>query len=170
MYETLLNKYGVRQLGYYVADVAETARSMARVLGAGPFVDAGESTPERCVYRGEESTMTTRVALGQFAGLQVELIQVTSEGPNVYAELGRYGLHHVCIWSDDLEQTIKEFEDAGFAQAVRLTSSGFEVVYFDCREAFGHYVEVTSPQEDLYEGVASMAQDWDGAEALLGLS
>ena len=45
MYETLLNKYGVRQLGYYVEDIDKTAKAMAAVLGAGPFIDAGESTP-----------------------------------------------------------------------------------------------------------------------------
>ncbi|MDD5806850.1 MAG: VOC family protein [Eggerthellales bacterium] len=167
MYETLLNKYGVRQLGYYVEDIDKTAKAMAAVLGAGPFIDAGESTPERCVYRGQESTMTTRVAMGQFAGLQIELIQVTSEEPNVYAEMGRYGLHHFCIWTDDMEQTIKEFEEAGFEQAVNLTNTGFDVVYFDCREAFGHYIEISEPQEDFYAGVAAIAEEWDGAEAVM---
>lgn len=169
MYETLLNKYGVKQLGYYVRDINDAANVMARLLGAGPFVDAGESTPERCVYRGKESTMTTRVALGQFANMQIELIEVTSEGPNVYSEMGHYGLHHLCVWTDDLAQTIKEFEDAGFEQAVSLTNTGFDVVYFDCREAFGHYVEVQEPQEDFYAGLAAMAEDWDGQEAIMGL-
>ena len=169
MYETLLNKYGVKQLGYYVDSIDESAAAMAKVLGAGPFIDAGESTPEVCVYRGKPSTMTTRVALGQFAGMQIELIEVTSEGPNVYSELGHYGLHHLCIWTDDLEQTVKDFEEAGFEQAVRMTNTGFEVVYFDCREAFGHYVEVSAPQEDFYSGLAAMAVDWDGEEALMGL-
>lgn len=169
MYETLLNKYGVKQLGYYVQDIDEAARTMAEVLGAGPFVDAGESTPERCVYRGQEATMTTRVALGQFANMQIELIQVTSTEPNVYSEMGRYGLHHLCIWTDDLDQTIEDFEQAGFEQAVRLTSAGFEVVYFDCREAFGHYIEVQAPQEDFYSGLAAMAQGWDGVDALMAI-
>ncbi|WP_172135818.1 VOC family protein [Adlercreutzia sp. ZJ473] len=169
MYETLLNKYGVRQLGYYVEDIDATAREMARLLGAGPFIDAGESTPEACTYRGKDSTLTTRVALGQFANIQVELIQVTSEGENVYSEMGRYGLHHVCIWTDDLEQTVKEFEEAGFELAMRLTSSGFEVAYFDCRDAFGHYIEVSAPQEDFYEGLAALAEEWDGENALMGI-
>lgn len=169
MYETLLNKYGVQQLGYYVESIDETAEAMARLLGAGPFIDAGESTPEVCIYRGEDSTMTTRVALGQFADKQIELIQVVSDEPNVYSELGHYGLHHVCIWTDDLEQTVKEFEEAGFKKALDLVNTGFKVVYFDCRDAFGHYVEIQEPQEDFYSGVAAIAEDWDGKEALMGL-
>lgn len=140
MYETLLNKYGVKQLGYYVRDINDAANVMARLLGAGPFVDAGESTPERCVYRGKESTMTTRVALGQFADMQIELIEVTSEGPNVYSEMGHYGLHHLCVRTDDLAQTIKEFEDAGFEQAVSHT-------------------DMTHPQgyDEMFEGIAANA-------------
>lgn len=169
MHKTLLNKYGVRQLGFYVEDIDATANQMARLFGAGPFIDTGESSPDACVYRGEDSTLTTRVAMGQFADLQIELIQVTSEGENVYSEMGRYGLHHLCIWSDDIERSIQEFSDAGFEIAMRLTSVGIEVVYFDCRDALGCYIEIASPQEDLYEGVAGMAIDWDGQEAVLGL-
>lgn len=169
MHETLLNKYGVQQLGYYVEDIDKTAEAMARLWGAGPFIDAGESTPEECIYRGQDSTMTTRVALGQFKDKQIELIQVMSDEPNVYSEIGRYGLHHVCIWTDDVDQTIKEFEDAGFTVAVDLVNSGFRVVYIDCRDAFGHYVEIQEPQPDLYEGVAALAEDWDGQQALMGL-
>lgn len=170
MYETLLNKHGVRQLGFYVEDIDVTATKMAEVLGAGPFIDAGESTPERCVYRGENSTMTTRIAMGQFAGMQIELIQVTSEGPNVYTEMGHYGLHHLCIWTDDLEQTVKDFEDAGFEQAVNLVNTGFEVVYFDCRDEFGCYIEISAPQVEFYEGVAAMADEWDGSDPLLSIA
>lgn len=166
MYETLLNKYGIKQLGYVVKDINETAELMAKMWGAGPFVDTGENTPEKCIYRGEESEMTTRVALGQLGDMQIELIQPVSEGPNVYTEFGRYGLHHVCIWTDDLEQTIKEFEQAGFEQAVHLHTVGYEVVYFDCVDAFGHYVEVNAPQEDMYEGIAAMTEDWEGTPAV----
>ena len=110
--------------------------------------------------------MTSRVALGQLGDMQIELIQPVSEGPNVYTEFGRFGLHHVCIWTDDLEQTVKEFEEAGFEQAVHLETAGYEVVYFDCVEAVGHYVEVNAPQEDMYEGIATMAEDWEGTPAV----
>lgn len=165
MYETLLNKYGVKQLGYVVKNIEETAELMCKMWGAGPFVITGENTPEVCIYRGEESTMTSRVAMGQFGDMQIELIQPVSEGPNVYTEFGRYGFHHVCIWTDDLDQTMKEFEEAGFEQAVYLESVGFRVAYYDCVEAFGHYVEVCAPQEDVYEGIASMAEDWEGEPA-----
>lgn len=169
MYETLLNKYGVRQLGYYVEDIDTTANQMAKLFGAGPFIDTGESSPEVCIFRGKESDLTTRVAMGQFADLQIELIQVTSEGENVYSEMSHYGLHHLCIWSDDVEKSIQEFLDAGFDLAMRLTSVGIEVAYFDCRDSLGCYIEIAAPQEDLYEGIAGMTEDWDGKEAVMGL-
>lgn len=168
MYETLLNKYGVKQLGYYVEDIDVAAKHFRDALGAGPFIDSGATTTEKCVYRGKETVLTTRVAMGNLGDIQIELIQVLSEGDNVYTENGRYGFHHFCVWTEDLEAAIKEFEGLGFEIAVRMTNSGYDVVYFDCREAFGHYIEIVEPQADVYDGIKSLTEDWEGEPVLYG--
>ena len=60
MVETLLTKYGIKQIGYYVESIEETARAMRERLGAGPFIDLGANKPSSLLYRGNESGTLTR--------------------------------------------------------------------------------------------------------------
>lgn len=43
MAETLLNKYGIKQIGFYVESIEESAQRFRDLLGTGPFVDLGAS-------------------------------------------------------------------------------------------------------------------------------
>lgn len=167
MYETLLNKYGVKQIGYYVESIEETAEAMAKLLGAGPFFDMGANAPAELEYRGKESESLTRCALGHFKDVQIELIELANEEPNVYEELGHYGLHHLCIWADDVEKVVKEFVDAGIEVAMEMTSGqGLKVVYLDAREQLGSFIEVNAPLEQLYMGIKMQHENWDGTRPL----
>ena len=162
--EKLLNKYGIKQLGYYVKSIEETAQKMHDIFGAGPFVDLGVNEPAKLLVRGKESKSVTRCALGQLNGMQIELIELANDEPNVYEENGHYGLHHLCIWTDDTEKTVQEFTDAGYEIAMDMTSgAGLRVVYFDCREDFGSYVEVNAPLEQLWQGIKALADRDDGS-------
>lgn len=171
MHETLLNKYGVAQLGYYVENIEESAKLFADLLGAGPFYDMGVNPPKEILYRGKPGENNTRCALGHFNNVQLELIEGTDDSPDVYKDAGYYGLHHVCIWSDDVESVIADFEKKGFEVAMDMTSgSGLRVVYFDCRDALGTFVEVNAPLTQLYEGIKAMHEHWDGTRPLRPIS
>lgn len=167
MHETLLNKYGVKQLGYYVKSIEESAETMSKMLGAGPFFDMGVNEPAKLEYRGKESESLTRTALGHFKDIQIELIEVANDEPNVYEELGHYGLHHLCIWVDDADKVAKEFVNAGFEIAMEMVSgSGLHVVYFDAREKLGSFIEVNAPLDQLYMGIKMQHENWDGTRPL----
>lgn len=167
MPETLLNKYGVKQIGYYVKSIEETAEAMGKMLGAGPFFDMGVNPPAELKYRGENSTSLTRCALGHFNDVQIELIEVANDEPNVYDELGHYGVHHLCIWADDTEVVAREFVDAGYEIAMEMTSGqGLKVVYIDAREQLGSFIEVNAPLEQLYMGIKMQHENWDGTRPL----
>ncbi len=84
MAETLLNKYGIKQIGYYVESIEEAAQRFRDLLGAGPFVDLGVSEPASLTYRGASSGMRSRCALGHFGAMQIELIEVLTDEPDVY--------------------------------------------------------------------------------------
>lgn len=164
MKEHLLNKYGIKQVGYYVRSIEEAAQKMRNTLGAGPFVDLGVSEPAKLLFRGEPSDMRSRCALGQLAGMQIELIEVVTDGPDVYKEMGRYGLHHLCIWADDVDAVARDFAEAGYEVAMEMESGqGLRVFYFDCREDFGSYIEVNAPIEQLWQGVRKLADSDDGS-------
>ena len=60
----LLNKYGIKQLGYHVENLEASAKMFRDLLGAGPFVDLGVSEPASLKYSGQDYGMGSRCALG----------------------------------------------------------------------------------------------------------
>lgn len=171
MKEHLLNKYGVKQLGFYVKSIEESAQAFADLLGAGPFFDLGSQPSKWLKYHGQDSNLTMRCALGQLADMQIELIELDTDEPNVYADSGHYGLHHLCIWTDNYDKTVNEFLAEGFEEAMKLESiDERKVSYFDCRDVFGVFIEVNAPSPDLWNVIKTKADNWDGKTALLTMS
>ena len=171
MYEKVLNKYGVAQIGYYVESIEETAELLKRAFGAGPFVDIGVNPPKSCKFRGEEIELLQRCALGHLNNVQIELIEVHSEAGGPYKEMGRYGLHHLCIWVDDVDAAVADLAAEGFEVAMEMEAgSGLRVVYVDCRDALGTYIEVNAPIESLWQGVKAASMAWDGEKAVIGMA
>lgn len=157
MSKELLGKYGIKQLGYYVESIEKTAQDMRDLLGAGPFVDLGVSEPASLLYRGKEAGTRTRCALGNLGSMQLELIEVKTDEPDVYKDLGHFGLHHLCIWADDVDAVAAEFEEAGIEAAMEMVSGqGLKVVYFDARAQLGSFIEVNAPTEQLSGAVAAI--------------
>lgn len=170
MIKDILQKYGVKQLGYYVEDLEESAAFFSRAFDAGPFVDLGISEPKRLTFRGEPSGMRSRCALGQIGDMQIELIEVQTDEPDVYKESGRHGLHHVCIWADEVSAVVDELAREGCEVAMEMESGqGLQVVYLDTRAQLGHYLEVNAPLEQLANAVKAIHASWDGDETIVGM-
>lgn len=156
----MFDEHGVRQLGYYVENLEESAEFLHRSLGAGPFVDLGVSSNEDAKIRGEEKTLSMRTALGHINDIQLELIEVKSAGPDPYREMGRFGLHHFCIYVDEVDAAVKHLEEAGMSVAMRMTSGqGMEIAYMDARAQLGQYIELTTPSEQLWQGVKAIHEN-----------
>jgi hypothetical protein len=164
MYEKLLNKYAINQLGYIVDDLEEAARAHSALFGSGPFLYLDPITMDKFDYKGKPITVTTQIAYGQYGDVQIELIKVLSE-PNPYFEDGSIGFHHVSVWVDDFEGAIADFAEAGFKPICEMVSGGgLHIAYIDCREKWGHCVEIHSPIKGFWDSVANKAKDWDGQE------
>ncbi|MGI6216751.1 MAG: VOC family protein [Coriobacteriales bacterium] len=171
MNESILEKYGIRQLGYYVKNIEETAQIMAEVMGAGPFIDMGVNPCKSLLVRGKESKSLVRVAMGHVDDIQLELIELQNDEPNVYSEMGHYGLHHICMWSDDVDATVKALAAYGIEVAMDMESSaGMHVVYVDARDQFGTYIEIHQPLEQLFQGIKALHDNWDGTRPLRPVS
>lgn len=153
----IFDRYGVRQLGYYVESLEASAEFFHKALGAGPFVDLGENSSENCTVRGQRECVSMRTALGHISDIQLELIEVTTDGPDPYHEMGHYGLHHFCIWVDDVDAVVEELQVVGMSLAMRMTSGqGMQIAYLDARDILGQYVEVTTPSEQLWQGIKAV--------------
>ena len=92
-----------RHTGFVVNDIEYTAATLARVLTLSFSV--WTITPESCVFRGQESPTTFRVALAQVGDSFYELIQPLT-GDNFYAEHLKErgeGFHHTCFTYPDID-------------------------------------------------------------------
>lgn len=172
MNDGLFEAHGIKQLGYYVKDLEEAAARFREAFGAGPFVDLGVSEPASCKVRGEEEPVRMRTALGHMKDIQIELIEVESDCPDPYKEQGHYGLHHFCLWVDDVDAAVAACEAVGMTRAMELVSGqGLQVVYMDAREQFGQYIELNAPIEALWQGVKAVHENADAtAPALIPMS
>ncbi len=168
----IFDEYGIKQLGYYVEDLEASAELLHASLGAGPFVDLGVSSNEGVKIRGEETMLSMRTALGHINDIQLELIEVKSTGPDPYHEMDRFGLHHFCIYVDDVDAAVKRLEEAGMSLAMRMTSGqGMEIAYMDAREQLGQYIELTTPSEQLWQGIKAIHENAPvGSPALMPMS
>ena len=124
MYEKLLNKYAINQLGYVVDDLEKAALAHSKLFGSGPFVHFTPPAPERTLFRGEEVKNTMEVAYGMYGDLQIELIKPTSSDPTPYTVPERKGFNHFSVWVDDFDAAVEDFEEAGFEVAMLMESSG----------------------------------------------
>ena len=93
MYERLLNKYAVNQLGYVVDDLEQAARAHSALFGSGPFIHFSAPEPKRTLFRGQEVRNIVDVAYGMYGDLQIELIKPTSDGPTPYTVPGLSLIH-----------------------------------------------------------------------------
>lgn len=156
----IFDKYGIKQLGYYVESLEGAAELFRGSLGAGPFVDLGENACDDCLVRGEKVALSMRTALGHIDDIQLELIEVTTDGPDPYHEAGKFGLHHFCIYVDDVDGAVKDLEGMGMTLAMRMTSGqGMEIAYMDARDTLGQYIELTTPSEQLWQGIKAVHEN-----------
>jgi catechol 2,3-dioxygenase-like lactoylglutathione lyase family enzyme len=139
MIRTLATPIGtVDQIGIVVPDMDKAIDLYGRMFGIEEWISY---TYTQDVFpwaelRGEPGQFEMELAMSG-AGPQVELIQPLT-GPSVYheyTETGRWGLHHLGVFVDDLDVAIATMAEAGYA--VTQTARGYGLngdgafAYFD---------------------------------------
>ncbi|QIB51179.1 VOC family protein [Pseudomonas sp. OIL-1] len=161
----------VRQIAYFVDDVARSAYDHHLLFGSGPYFVVENIELAVCLHRGEPSKLDHTSAYGQWGEVMVEFCQQNNPGPSVFYDhcpIGNGAIHHVAIMVEDLQLAISGYEQAGYETALYAElTSGQAYAMIDCTRALGHFVELYEPTEELtdfYSLVRSASQDWDGNE------
>ena len=103
------------QVGILVRDVSEAAKKLEKLIGIGPF-EILEPDYRDLTYRGKSGKFKVRIALARAGPIQIELMQ-PMYGETIYDEFAQrrgYGLHHLGIKTDNMEQSVKEMQEKGF--------------------------------------------------------
>jgi hypothetical protein len=165
----------IRQLAFVVDDIERAAHHWVVSQGAGPFfvydVDIADTW-----YRGTPTRLWARMALGQLADQQIELVQPLDDASGVYREYldaGGRGLHHVCYWHD-VDAASDMLQHQGYDMVHHGVTPGGQQFAYLAGPYGTPYVEVVDPtagagaMAQFFARVATASQGWDGSDPVRG--
>ena len=165
----------IRQVAYFCADIRAAALAHHRQFGSGPYFVADNIPLAASVHRGVEQPFDHSSAYGQWGEVMIEFVQQNNPGPSAMRDLypegsGRWGLHHVALWVDDVDAAAARLAEEGFPTAQRsVMSDGFVFAFADTSAAYGHMTELYAPLPQLtefYALVAEAARSYRGGDII----
>ena len=158
----------IRQVAYFVPDVRAAAQTHHALTGSGPYFVASHIPLKRALHRGVERLLDHTSAYGQWGEVMIEFVQQNNPGPSAFHDLypegsGRYGLHHVALFVEELGAALASFNQGGHATALEAEMmDGFRYAFVDMVATLGHMAELYEPKPQLtgfYDYVRKAAQD-----------
>jgi len=133
----------VDQLGFVYNDIKKQATLMKSVFILPNFIFSGPKS-HSYIYKGRESEVILDVGISRIGNTQIELIQLI-DGECIYNQFldqGKEGLHHIGLYVENVQQSIKDFEKIGIKpiQTGRVLRHIF--AYMDTTEFFGIIIEL----------------------------
>ena len=131
------------QVGIVVRDVREAAEKLEKLIGIGPF-EILDPEYRDLTFHGKVGRFKMRLGLARAGSIQVELMQPLS-GETIYQEFAErrgYGLHHLGIRTDNMEESVKEMEAKGFRVIQSGNRPGIKWAYLSTEEQTGVVFEL----------------------------
>lgn len=141
---------GIAQVALIVPDLDVAVEAYWKLFGVGPWqmYTYGKPLVQRMTYRGQAADYRMRLALSHIGSLRIELIEML-DGETIYADFVRehgYGLHHIGVLVDDMEEALAQANAAGFE--VIQDGAGFGLdgdghyAYLDTAKSIGTTIEL----------------------------
>lgn len=139
-----------RQIAYFVRDVRAAADAHRATFGSGPFVVVDHIPTPVVRHRGRPATLDHSSAYGQWGEVMVEFVQQHDAGPSAFHDMyprgsGRFGLHHVALFVDNLPEAIERFAAAGNECALYAETGTTAFAMIDTVARYGHMIELYEP-------------------------
>ena len=165
----------IRQVAYFCQDVRAAARAHHAAFGSGPYFVADHIPLARAVHRGVERVLDHSSAYGQWGDVMVEFVQQNNPGPSPFHDMypegsNRWGLHHVALFVDDVDEALAHFAAQGHGTALRAEmNDGFVFAFADTVATLGHMTELYAPVRALtgfYTMVSDAAKGYRGGDII----
>ena len=169
----------VRQIAYFVADVRAAALKHHLRFGSGPFFVAEHIPLRHSLHRGVARPLDHSSAYGQWGSVMIEFVQQNNPGPSAFHDVypegsGRFGLHHMALFVNDLRAEMDRFNRAGCATALYAEmNDDFAFAMMEATAGMGHMLELYEPLPQLtgfYDLVATAAVGFDGTDPVRSIS
>ncbi len=140
----------ISQICIIVPDLDRAVRNYWERFRVGPwhYYTYGKPLVKRMTRHGKPAEYRMRLALSYIGSMRIELIEPL-EGDTVYSEFVEkhgYGVHHLGILTDDMEQSLDEAEASGLEMT--QDGAGFgpdddgHFAYLDTEELIGTTLEL----------------------------
>ncbi len=166
----------VFQNSWVVDDIEAAAMEWVTLFNIGPFF-IGEYSPKiisEVTYRGAPGELNMLVGLAQAGAIQIELIQPVGDKPNCYRDVVKPGetmLHHVCVWTDDLDADLAYYQSKGceIANTGRVTDNNARFGYVDTYRQLNCMIEILEHNDSIkavFKMIADTCSTWDGKDPI----
>jgi len=142
----------IAQTGFVVDDL-DREIDRWREKGCGKFTTFKELDVPLYSH-GTEIMLKLSIALAQFNGVQIELIQPLDEQRSVFRDRfpdgwpsGDNGFHHLGLISNDFDSSSTRLIADGYPKTMWGNFGGYRFAYFDTREKLGFYLELCEGNE-----------------------
>lgn len=164
----------VVQVAYLVPDIDAAMEHWLRHAGLGPWTNFRNIELET---RFDERDFTLRIheALAYRGDLQIQLVQSLNapDVPTPYSDwirAGRYGVHHVAHFSDDVAADVARAREQGFERVCAMKDKGgFRYFYLQSTampEVWIEFLESSSMLREIFASGIAEAAAWDGADPI----
>jgi methylmalonyl-CoA/ethylmalonyl-CoA epimerase len=129
-------------VGIAVRDLDDAIARLAGALGIERWATLDTEVPAR--YRGEDTTLASRVAYGRSGSSYVELVQPTGGRWTAQAYLDEHGegAYHLGYWVEDMRGTLERAERAGLGVDLVMTGDTPVFAYLDSSKTLGVHIEL----------------------------
>ena len=169
----------IRQMAYFVPDIAAAAAAHSAIFGSGPFFAFSHVELASSLHRGQPHLWDHSSLYGQWGDVMIEFLTQHSDEPSAVRDLypahaGQFGFHHTAVFVDDLNAAIADFEASGMPLAqLSETVTGTRFAFVDASESLGHMIELYEPSQTLigfYAMVRDASKGWDGGDLIRPLN
>jgi hypothetical protein len=160
------------QIAWVVPDLRAAVEQWIHGMGMGPFFIYDHVHLSGYLYRGAPFELDQSIAIAQAGAMQLELIQVHTEGITPFSEViprGKPAIHHIAVVASDLERETAEYVSHGYTILAEGNTSGVRFAMIDTWAKHGCMIELLADHPLLRQSakvIANAAAEWDGTDPI----
>lgn len=162
------------QIAYLVEDIDVAMGHWLRHAGLGPWT-CFRNIELDTHFDGRDFTLRIHEALAYMGDLQIQLVQSRNEPDEPtpyqpYVAAGRWGVHHVAFFSDDVDADVARARTQGFERTCSMKDkSGYR--YFYCQsvampDVWIEFLEAYPELREIFARGIADAAAWDGSDPI----
>jgi len=164
----------VVQVAYLVEDIDAAMAHWLREAGLGPWT-CFRNIELESLFDGKPLQLRIHEALAYMGDLQIQLVQSLNDSGEKtpyqdYLCAGRWGVHHMAFFSEDIDADVARARSQGFARSCEMRDkAGFR--YFYCQssampDVWIEFLEVYPRLREIFATGIADAASWDGSDPI----